>query len=381
MKTHHASLILRRLLLCIAIAVVPAVVFATDAYVSPTGDDSNDGLTPATAKATVQAAAAVASEGGTIHVAAGTYSGAGNQLLDWNAYKNRNIVGAGPDATVFVVNDPPFVNRLEMQTMNPLFANFKVEQPVNRNFDIGLFVFGTGGKNADVTFSNVWLSGPYDGDQLADPIVAGTDGNRFGAAFYFQKWGTGDPNNYYKGTLHFIHSCISEFGRVLAYNDLMIHTGAMTTLFENCTLVNNADTGGGWVDGSMIWVRGVASNRWLVFTDSIVSHNNIDPGCAIGTWGTRGISIHATYNTCVLENNIIYTNSISEGRVFFENIGSYIGVETQDLTLEPTYQSAFGVDYVYDRHTPGDFRGWKSIPEPGAFGAILLSLLLFKRRV
>lgn len=365
---------------CLVLALIPALCFAADIYVSPTGDDSNDGLTPATAKASVRAALQAAGPGDTVYVAAGTYTGSGNlnQQLSWAEFPDRNLVGAGPDATIFQVDTPPFVDRLEVATMSPLFADFKVEVTAMANFDQGAFRFGDGGNNMNVTISNVWMQGPYDGNQVAEPIVAGTDGRRNGSAIWMSAFGT---VNYYSGTLRLIHCCISEFGRVLAFNDYNADGGANTTIFQNCTLVNNADTGGGWVDAATIWLRGAGQNRWLLFKDSIFSHSSTDPNVSDGTWGARGISIADVNNICILDNNIMYTNSIAHGRCYFESLDSYVGLENEDMTLQPTYVNAYGVGYVYDRVTPDDFRGWKSIPEPGLFGGIILGLLFVLRRI
>ncbi len=352
---------------------------AANTYVSPAGNDGNDGLTPGTAKLTVQAAAAAAGPGDTIFVAAGTYTGAGNQQLDWNAYKDRSIVGAGPNQTIFQLTDVPFVNRLEMQTMAPVFANFKVEMPASAatSYDAAVFRFGDGGANMSVMISNVWMQGTYDGDQVAEPVVAGTDGRRNGAAVWLSAFGT--VNNY-KGTLRIVQSCISEFGRALAFNDYNSQAGANTTIFQNCTIVNCADTGAGWVDGSTIWVRSGGTNRWLMFTDCVFSHTGIDPGCDAGTWGVRGIAINSVDNKCILSNNLFHTNSIARGYCYYENAASYIGLAGEENTTKPIYTTVGGVDYVYVRNTPSDMRGWRSIPEPGCvIGMAALALACIRR--
>lgn len=63
--------------LCVVLLLVlhAAILRATEFYVSPTGNDGNDGLTPATAKQTIQAAINAASSNDIINVAAGTYAG------------------------------------------------------------------------------------------------------------------------------------------------------------------------------------------------------------------------------------------------------------------------------------------------------------------
>lgn len=379
LTVNHKEIPMEKYFSCIVALVCATSLIAADTYVATTGDDGNDGLSPSTAKATVAAAAAVAGPGDTIHVAEGTYTGAGNQDLDWSAYPDRNIVGAGPDKTVFQVEATAaaFVNRLETQTMNPLFANFKMEYN-NTSWDLGGFIFGDGGDNMDVTISNVWVQGPYDGDQLADPPVSGTDGVRNGAAIFLRAFG--DVNNY-KGVLKIINCCFSECGRVLAFNDYQSDDGMNTTVFQNCTLVNNADTGGGGVDGSTLWIRGGGSNRWVAFSDCVVTALGTDPNCLKGIWGVRGITIANDYTPCSLDNNLMYTNAIAEGRCYFESPAYYSGLENEDNLAEPSFISDGGVDYVYVRQSPTDTRGWKSIPEPTLAGGFLVAALaLFRRK-
>ena len=71
----------------LAFAAIAATAFAASAadyYVSTTGNDANDGLTWATAKASIAGAYALASDStaDTIHVADGTYNAFVFQLVD-----------------------------------------------------------------------------------------------------------------------------------------------------------------------------------------------------------------------------------------------------------------------------------------------------------
>ena len=65
---------MRKSLLLFMICAATLSAFATDRYVAPTGDDSNDGLSWATAKATITAALNSSSTGDNVKVAAGTYA-------------------------------------------------------------------------------------------------------------------------------------------------------------------------------------------------------------------------------------------------------------------------------------------------------------------
>jgi hypothetical protein len=82
---------------------------STDAvlYVSPTGSNTDDGLSPGAAKATIAAAAnALPSSGGTVNIAAGVYSLANDPLPNRGGITYR---GAGREATRFNVTAGSFL--------------------------------------------------------------------------------------------------------------------------------------------------------------------------------------------------------------------------------------------------------------------------------
>jgi hypothetical protein len=67
---------MKRVLLSIALCAIALCASATIRYVSPSGDNSNNGTSWATAKATISAALSASSAGDEIYVAAGTYNDA-----------------------------------------------------------------------------------------------------------------------------------------------------------------------------------------------------------------------------------------------------------------------------------------------------------------
>jgi hypothetical protein len=113
----------------------------TDCYVSPTGNDTNDGATAATPLKSIQLAIDTVSAGGTVHLAAGTYFE--NAPTGWRELyitKSMTLMGAGSGATIIEL--PMKTNGLEIygsnlnvtlegltftkQTANTNAANFNV---------------------------------------------------------------------------------------------------------------------------------------------------------------------------------------------------------------------------------------------------------------
>jgi hypothetical protein len=90
-----ALLLVALVVLLGAPTVAAAPTCTTDCYVSPTGNDGNDGATAATPLLTIQLAVNTVTPGGTVHLAAGTY----NQDTALN--KSLTLDGAGP-ATTFI---------------------------------------------------------------------------------------------------------------------------------------------------------------------------------------------------------------------------------------------------------------------------------------
>lgn len=77
--------------------LIALVQLNTDYYVSVNGDDSNDGLKPSTAFLTLNKAVTTASDGQSIGVLAGTYTGTSN----CNLTISKNLTITGEDGTIF----------------------------------------------------------------------------------------------------------------------------------------------------------------------------------------------------------------------------------------------------------------------------------------
>ena len=93
----------------LVLALVMALSLTTVAWGAPTktvyvdaaGSDANDGLTAATAVATLSQAVTLVGDGDTISIAAGTYAGIGAPAAaDYSRLISISIIGAGVDATI-----------------------------------------------------------------------------------------------------------------------------------------------------------------------------------------------------------------------------------------------------------------------------------------
>jgi hypothetical protein len=100
----------------------------SDLYVSPTGDDTNDGLSPATALKTIRTAVyRVASDSlnqKTVHILPGTYSRTANQQVFPIPLKSWvRVQGAGVDATQIIGEMDPAYANMQYNPLN-VFTSF-----------------------------------------------------------------------------------------------------------------------------------------------------------------------------------------------------------------------------------------------------------------
>ncbi|MBP6786061.1 MAG: right-handed parallel beta-helix repeat-containing protein [Candidatus Promineofilum sp.] len=122
-------------LLVLALGVMSASAAptcTTDCYVNgSTGNDGNDGLTPGSALATIQAAVSQVSSGGTIHVAAGNY------LEQVHIPKSLKLVGADPMTTIIkapatlpIASSPDsYIIRIAGAAVNAEISGFTISGP------------------------------------------------------------------------------------------------------------------------------------------------------------------------------------------------------------------------------------------------------------
>ncbi len=324
-------------------------------YVSTTGNDANDGLTWATAKATLKGAAQIAAAPSTINVGAGTYSGTGNENIDWSNYGGVGVVGAGSTATVFQTSNTHFIRNLDGCSNRTLFANFKVEVTGDgADWSRSAFQFWTiatepGRQFCNATFSNIWMRGEYDGDQLNG--IDGSRSNRNGTAIFFGGYGA---NSDIGGEAIATHCLIEGFGRAIAWDGYEGGTLSHTVQVERCTIANCASPDGG--DSDLIRLRGTGSNRWVNVSDCVIAYGNND------SYSQNGYAIYnneSLGNHVSCSNNLIWHIGPNAPHESYYRPGDRVEGEEGDAHFEPLFATVDGLPYALSLGVgDGAERGW-----------------------
>ncbi len=343
----------------------------TYVYVAANGNDANSGLSWAQAKASLQGAAQAGASNTVIFVGTGVFTSANNFTLDARAFGGSRIIGSGPARTVFMApaGTVRFMDNLERAGGALALEGFRIvmSEPTARALYIG-----DQGATVALTLSNMWLTGPYDGDLPNG--VSGTDGRRNGDAIYFSKWGGGGSASPYLGALHVSHSLFERWGGVMTFDDYQSFLGNLTCSFTRCTMVNCANTTSPGVDGSTFWLRGLGSNRWYHVRRCVISHCNVDAGC---DGGVRLFSISSGASHMWCESNLISFASLPSDRVYMENAAFYTGEEHDINNVAPEYYTVEGRPYTLIALEPQDERGWYTVvPESGLMSAGVASVVL-----
>ncbi|VGO22271.1 Ig-like domain-containing protein [Pontiella sulfatireligans] len=318
-------------------------------FVSVTGDDGNDGLSWATAKATLEGAKAIAVSPSTINVGSGVFSA--NDNIEWTYHGGVNVIGVGPTETVFRVSNS-FIIGLNGCEAHTTFADFKVEIVGDGNdwsrTALGLW---TDSENPDqhvcnATFSNLWLKGEYDGDQLNG--IPGTSSKANGSGIFFGGWG-GDTS--LAGEIDIVHCLIEGFGRAVAYDDYAGGALSHTVRVERCTIVNCATPGNG---AELIWLRGSGGNRTMLVSDTVIAYGNDDPL----SYNGFAIFNHDTFsNTVVCSNNLVWHIGPDEPHTSYYAPDDRIEGEENDAHYEPDFKTIGGEPYVLADNVE---RGWRT---------------------
>jgi hypothetical protein len=292
----------------------PVVQCTTDCYVDDaTGDDANGGTSGADAKKTIQAAVDQVDPGGTVHVATGTYTGTGDEvvLLD----KDVTLSG-GWDGTFTTQSGTSTIDgegsRRGMTVNSGVTAI--VEHFVVQN---GSSVEGGGIYNhgtltltdSTVSDNTVSAADSYGGGIYNHGTLTLTDstvsGNTASSSEF--SYGGGIHNHY--GTLTLTDSTVS--GNTASINEnsygggISNHSGTLT--------LNNSTVSGNTVSSSFPSYGGGIYNYHgtLTLTDSTVTGNTASSINEVGNGG--GIYSSDTTSTVTLTNSAVNDNSAHYG--------------------------------------------------------------------
>ncbi|VGO15835.1 hypothetical protein PDESU_04422 [Pontiella desulfatans] len=329
-----------------------------DLYVSATGNDGNDGLTWETAKQTLNAARNIAVSPATINVGPGAFSGSGNENLDWKYSDGIGVVGAGPTATVFQTSNTGFIRNLNSCSNRTRFADFKVVITGDgTDHWRAPFTFWTTASEPElqycnVTLSNLWLKGEYDGDQFSG--IPGTRSRINGNAVFFGGWGTETD---LEGEAIVSHCLIEGFGRAVAYDDYRGGSLSHTVQVERCTIVNCASPDQS--SGHLIRLRGSGGNRNVNIVECVIAYGNSDSNSA---------NTYAIYNNDSTSNHVSCTSNLiwhigpdSPHENYYQPTDRIEGEEA-DAHYAPVFKTVSGEPYVL---ADPDERGWRwTEPDP-----------------
>lgn len=323
-----------------------------DLYVSSDGDDGSDGLSWETAKATLEGAKAAALPPATINVGPGIFSA--NDNIIWTEHGGVNVLGAGPTETIFRVANS-FIIGLNGCEAHTTFANFKVEIVGDGNdwarTALGLWT-DSGNPSQHVcnaTFSNLWLKGEYDGDQLSG--LPGTNSRRNGTGIFLGGYG---ENASLAGRININHCLIEGFGRAIAYDDYGGGALSHTVNVSRCTVVNCAGPEGG--DADLVRLRGTGGNRTMLVSESVIAYGNDDPN----SYNGYAIYNHDSFgNTVVCDNNLIWHIGPDEPHESYYSPDDRISGEENDAHFEPLFTENSGLPYALSPAAgDGVERGW-----------------------
>jgi hypothetical protein len=254
----------------IALCLTLHAARATDYFVAPSGNDASNGLSWATAKATIQAAVNVATNGDTVRVTNGTFSLA-SQVLVTNALTIVSV--NGPDATIVrgpggSAND---ANRCFTITNGVTLDGFTITNGYAFNYGGGVLMLGGTVQNCKIVGNNCWANSGdfryYGGG---------------GVAFF----GTGG------GVLRnclIAGNAVRANGGLSGGGGIWINSTGGRCVIENCTIVRNL---GDRVAGGMYRYQGTAT-----ITNCIVYYNDAFAYGAPDNWEGVNMSYSCTTPT------------------------------------------------------------------------------------
>lgn len=237
------------------------------------GSDSNDGLTPQTAKLTIKNATGTVNIGGTVYISNGTYSGTGNTNI--NIDHDMTIIGAGKTKTIingsgnnriFVVNNNVnfILKNLTISNGNSKFGGGILNQGHttvdNCAFTMCKTTYGFLGGGSAICNGDYGTLNVSNSDFISNDALLSTSGG-----------GTICSN----GTLD-MTNCTFTGNTAYSGGCVYIFNGAST--FKNCNFINNSasNTGGVLANYSDYAMVSMFFCSFINNTESHHNSNNID---------------------------------------------------------------------------------------------------------
>lgn len=346
---------MKTLFLLVAVCAVMSAQAVTY-YISPVGDDSNDGLSPGTAFGTFLHATETMVDGDTLIITEGVYTNPGNRAVDQlqlmlgqqtngTFLNNITVMGEGPDKTIFRYVDGIGQNvtdayHVSLRGNNNLLTGIKLEGDILGD---GWWVAPVTVHNGtDLVVSHVWVEFP-------DTITG-----RIGIS---SMWVTGVDNV-------LIYRCLVDGGGAggRVFNWDKFHN--MT--FRNCTFVNQREGGG---DRGMGMI--VEGNSGTVIENCIFAYN-VNYG--ISFWNPHTDLPQATQTVA----NCLYWDP-GQGFIDLRDPARVYVIESGTVNQDPQFQNdPKGLPYSVPL-TLADY-GWNVVPEPAGILVGLLALGMLLRR-
>ncbi|WP_445712805.1 T9SS type A sorting domain-containing protein [Flavobacterium sp.] len=325
-----------------------------DVYTTASGNDANNGLTPATPKATLAAAIAAASSGDRIYIDYGNYNEVGLSIN-----KGVEIIGAGEELTVFKRTSG--VNRWGVVSA----SNVKISKLTITEYNLasdGIAISITGGTgiefNRVTIYANVGSAG--QGAVLVSGAAtsatfrnSGGPCNRVGAANY------GGAFKVVNATL-VLDNCSINNNIISALNGggLLVTGSTANVTINNCTFDDNEASRGGaiCIEGGTVNISGSCFN------------NNLVRG-SVGPEGGGAICIYPLVTSTINIDNCSFTGNDSNastgssdgGAISFRNQSGGITITSlisscsftdnsaidkgEDIYFENTFTPTFNITF------------------------------------
>ncbi|MBI2438893.1 MAG: hypothetical protein HYV36_08810 [Lentisphaerae bacterium] len=340
-------------------------------YVSPAGNDANNGTSWTLAKQTIQAGINAATSGDTVLVADGTY------LL-------TNQISISPGITVRSVNgaqsttiDGGGVTRCAYLDQNAVLDGFTLTNGDDPNCGGGVLVYGGTVANCMISGNSAYRAGggvTVEGGTVMNCTISGNAANEFGGGVFINHQGgtvvnctiSGNWASYWDGGGVFVNQGGTVMNCTISGNIANINGGGVYIyqggMVMNCTISGNSAYQGGGVfvgegtlpnytisGNSANWGGGVFDLRGTVVVENCTISGNLAFGSGGGVHNNDG----GTVRNCIMyynQSDDVYNNN---NAISYSCIGTNIG-GTGNITNEPQFV-AIGTGYGAN-HVPGDYR-------------------------